>query len=697
MEQGYYIDGRYKILSTVGSGGMANVYLAEDLILEREVAIKVLRLDFREDEESIRRFRREAESTTNLNHANIVSVSDVGIGENPYIVMEYVEGMNLKEFITLNDPISYPQIINIMTQILSGVGYAHRNDVIHRDLKPQNILINKQNQAKISDFGIAIALSQNSITQTNSLLGSVQYISPERARGRMASIQSDIYSLGIILYEMITGKVPFEGESAVSVALRHFQEEIPSLKDYDENIPQALENVVLRATAKEPKDRYNDAFEMREDLKTVLDEDRKNEERILFESSNDDLEETIPMEPVRGELAAVAYDSDDKESERAAEEKQATASPIEENPQGNEKRKRRKWPWLLLLLILFFIGGYFVYGTFFMNQTIELPDLTGLTQDEAIEELEELNLELGELIEEASEEYEEGHVTRSNPRMNTMVREESEVDLYLSTGREAMPFPDLVGTSFEEARAHLTELGFTVEREDESSPTVEAGYIIAQDINPNTEVIPEETTVEVTVSTGEQEIILRDLTNYSWRSVQDYAADLGLYVVREEQSSDTVPESQVISQNPAPQATLYPGDSFTVVISTGPEEIEEPEYLDVPVTLNIEYIPNTSNPETEDSEEDSDNSEDTSDTSDASEEETTEAENNEENQENELNSNEILIYVDDAVNDYDSPYRRMLITNDTTVQIQLQLEEGETGRYRVLRDGTLIEESEITA
>lgn len=348
MEQGYYIDGRYKILSSVGSGGMANVYLAEDLILEREVAIKVLRLDFRDDEESIRRFRREAESTTNLNHANIVSVFDVGIGENPYIVMEYVEGMNLKEFIDSNDPIPYPQIINIMTQILSGVGYAHRNDVIHRDLKPQNILINKQNQAKISDFGIAIALSQNSITQTNSLLGSVQYMSPERARGSMASIQSDIYSLGVILYEMITGKVPFEGESAVSVALRHFQEEIPSLKEHDENIPQALENVVLKATAKDPKDRYSDTFEMREDLKTALDDNRKHEERITFMSEDPDLEETIPIKAVPS-AAAAATVMEDHRDEKTLDNEEARTTPSnldtsEAAVVPDKRQKRKKWP-----------------------------------------------------------------------------------------------------------------------------------------------------------------------------------------------------------------------------------------------------------------------------------------------------------------------------------------------------------------
>ena len=250
MRPGERINDRYKLIREIGSGGMAKVFLAEDLILERQVAVKLMAYNFHDDEASIRRFKREALSTTELLHPNIVDVVDVGEDDSPYIVMEYVEGYDLKEYIKSHHPIPYKKTVDFMLQILSAVEYAHRHNIIHRDLKPQNILMAHDETVKITDFGIAVALSENSITQTNSLLGSVHYISPEQARGSMATKQSDIYSLGILLYELLSGKVPFDGESPVSIALKHFQNDIPSLKEKDDSLPQALENVVLKATAK---------------------------------------------------------------------------------------------------------------------------------------------------------------------------------------------------------------------------------------------------------------------------------------------------------------------------------------------------------------------------------------------------------------------------------------------------------------
>ncbi len=275
IELGKKLNGRYLILGTIGSGGMANVFLAKDLILDREVAVKVLRFDFQNDQTAIRRFQREALAATELVHPNIVSVYDVGEEDGmQYLVMEYVKGMDLKRYIQTQYPIPYRTVVDIMQQILSAIDLAHHHRIIHRDLKPQNILMDENGTVKIADFGIAIALSETSITQTNSMLGSVHYLSPEQARGSMATNQSDIYALGIILYEILTGKVPFDGESAVTIALKHFQEEVPSLRLYDQNLPQSLENVVLRATAKETADRYQSADEMRHDLDTVLSTDR---------------------------------------------------------------------------------------------------------------------------------------------------------------------------------------------------------------------------------------------------------------------------------------------------------------------------------------------------------------------------------------------------------------------------------------
>ena len=260
IELGKKLNGRYQITGNIGSGGMANVFLAHDLILDRDVAVKVLRFDFQNDQTAIRRFQREALAATELVHPNIVSVYDVGEEDNmQYLVMEYVKGMDLKRYIQTHYPVPYETAVNIMQQILSAISLAHNHQIIHRDLKPQNVLIDNEGVVKITDFGIAIALSETSITQTNTMLGSVHYLSPEQARGSMATKQSDIYALGIILYEMLTGSVPFDGESAVTIALKHFQDDLPSIKALDPNVPQALENVILRATAKEPADRYKSA------------------------------------------------------------------------------------------------------------------------------------------------------------------------------------------------------------------------------------------------------------------------------------------------------------------------------------------------------------------------------------------------------------------------------------------------------
>lgn len=302
MEKGHLLGGRYKIISVLGEGGMANVYLAEDIILQRKVAVKVLRLDLQKDPQTIQRFQREALSTSELSHPHIVSILDVGTDGNcHYLVMDYVDGFDLEEYIQHNNPIPLPKVIDIMDQILSAVALAHKHNVIHRDLKPQNILMDKKGNIKIVDFGIAIALNQSTMTQTNTAMGSVHYMSPEQARGSMATKQSDIYSLGIILYKLLTGTVPFTGENAVAVALKHFQEKTPSLRDKNPNVPQALENVVFKATAKDPRDRYKSALEMKADLDTCLDPKRKDEP--IFKPEHDpSTDETIVVPPLEGSV-----------------------------------------------------------------------------------------------------------------------------------------------------------------------------------------------------------------------------------------------------------------------------------------------------------------------------------------------------------------------------------------------------------
>lgn len=680
MEYGERLSGRYKIIQSIGSGGMANVYLAEDLILEREVAVKVMRYDFRKDESSIRRFKREALSATELVHPNIVSIYDVGQEENPYIVMEYVKGTDLKEYIQEHYPIPYRKTLDIMRQIFSAVEYAHQSGLVHRDLKPQNILIDAEDQVKITDFGIAIALSQNSITQTNSLLGSVHYISPEQARGAMATKQSDIYSLGILLYELLTGKVPFDGESAVSIALRHFQDPLPSIRELDPHVPQPLENVVLKATAKEKHHRYQTVKEMADDLETALLPERADEPKFI--PMNDDLEETMTFQPEAAPAAASDLD-ETKENKLETTVIRPAESEEEEEPKKKEpvKKKNRKWllPFILLLLVFALLLVYLFSGT----DDVQIPDVSGMTEAEAVQTLLEANLIVGDTIPEASDEIDEGLVTRTSPSIESLVKEDSEVDLFVSTGRETVTFEDYVGEPYEETRARLTELDFKVERVDEHSNTIPEGQIISQNIPAGEEVVPEETTVELTVSIGEAGFELIDLRNYSRRSVEDYVRDNNLNLTVEEAHSDSIPEGQVISQNPEPGTTVYSDEYVSVVISLGPQEVQ---YETIPVTISIPYAAPEEPAEEESAEED------TAEADTAEEEDTPETP-----EASETPANHIQIYVEDAFNDYGDVLRELYITEDTTIHVNLMIEAGGTGQYRVVRDGETITEEEVQA
>lgn len=292
---GKRVSGRYKLLEVIGDGGMAIVYRAKDLILDRDVAVKVLRSEFNKDEDFIRRFKREAESATSLDHPNIVSIYDVGEDEEIYfIVMEYVQGKTLKQYIKEHGKISVEESLHIMKQIVSGMAVAHDHGIIHRDIKPHNILITENGTAKLTDFGIALAITSATITHTNSILGSVHYFSPEQARGGIANAKSDIYSFGAVLYEMVTGRVPFVGDSPVSVALKHLQENVIEPRRLNPEIPQSVENIVLKSLAKNPLRRYDSAEELLRDMNTALDPDRMYEQKWNEESEEDERTKYIP-------------------------------------------------------------------------------------------------------------------------------------------------------------------------------------------------------------------------------------------------------------------------------------------------------------------------------------------------------------------------------------------------------------------
>lgn len=292
ISKGQKINDRYEIVKTIGEGGMANVYLAYDTILDRNVAVKVLRGDLANDEKFVRRFQREALSASSLSHPNIVEVYDVGEDDGKYyIVMEYIEGKHLKTILKKRGKLTVTEVVDIMLQITEGMAHAHDSYIIHRDIKPQNIMILDNGVVKITDFGIATALNSTQLTQTNSVMGTVHYLPPEQANGKGATIRSDVYSMGILMYELLCGKLPFRGDNAVEIALKHLKEPVPPIREEMPDIPQSIENIIIKATAKNPKNRYSDAREMNEDLKTALDSSREDEPIYTYQYTEKDGEE----------------------------------------------------------------------------------------------------------------------------------------------------------------------------------------------------------------------------------------------------------------------------------------------------------------------------------------------------------------------------------------------------------------------
>lgn len=581
-EIGKKFNGRYLILGNIGSGGMANVFLARDLILDREVAIKVLRYDFLNDQSAIRRFQREMLASTELVHPNIVTVYDAGQeGETQFLVMEYVKGMDLKRYIQTQYPIPYGRIVDIMQQILSAVSLAHQHRIIHRDLKPQNILIDESGTVKITDFGIAVALSETSITQTNSMLGSVHYLSPEQARGSMATNQSDIYAIGIILYEMLTGKVPFDGESAVTIALKHFQEEIPSVRLYDRHVPQSLENVVLKATAKDPIDRYQSAEEMSADLATVLDPSRLNEP--VWHPANH-VEETKVLPNLTEQVpSAVPVEEDVTTPEKEAEEK-----PIPSKKKAKEQKPKSKKKLLFLGIAAALIIGIVVIAFSVLGggkNEISVPDVSNLSESAARSKLQEAGLKAARQTEEiTSDKIPEGKVVKTNPEAKAIVQKGREVVLYISIGGRKIKMKNYTNMDYKEAVEALVKLDFKeskIKKKEEYSDTVEKGKIISQTPEANSEVTPDKTTVKFVVSKGAKPIKISD---YVGMTINEALLDLANNGINESQVKQTQQESDkeagtILSQTPSAGSSVTPGKTMiNFVVSSGPNEVSVPDF-----------------------------------------------------------------------------------------------------------------------
>ncbi|MCJ0604959.1 Stk1 family PASTA domain-containing Ser/Thr kinase [Enterococcus cecorum] len=581
-EIGKKFNGRYLILGNIGSGGMANVFLARDLILDREVAIKVLRYDFLNDQSAIRRFQREMLASTELVHPNIVTVYDAGQeGETQFLVMEYVKGMDLKRYIQTQYPIPYDRIVDIMQQILSAVALAHQHRIIHRDLKPQNILIDESGTVKITDFGIAVALSETSITQTNSMLGSVHYLSPEQARGSMATNQSDIYAIGIILYEMLTGKVPFDGESAVTIALKHFQEEIPSVRLYDRHVPQSLENVVLKATAKDPIDRYQSAEEMSADLATALDPSRLNEP--AWHPANH-VEETKVLPNLTEQMPTVAP----VEEIVTKPEKEAEENPVSSKKKAKDQKPKSKKKLLFLGIAAVLVIGIATIAFSVLGggkNEISVPDVSNLSESAARSKLQEAGLKAaGQTEEITSDKIPEGKVVKTNPEAKAIVQKGREVVLYISTGGRKIKMKDYTDMEYNEAVEALVKLDFKeskIKKKEEYSDTVEKGKIISQTPEANSEVTPDKTSVKFVVSKGAKPIKISD---YVGMTINEALLDLANNGINESQVKQTQQESDkeagtILSQTPSAGSSVTPGNTMiNFVVSSGPNEVSVPDF-----------------------------------------------------------------------------------------------------------------------
>ena len=652
INKGYLLGDRYRIIDTLGEGGMANVYLAEDIILQRKVAVKILRLDLQKEPQTLARFQREALATSELSHPNIVMVLDVGTDHGlPYMVMEYVDGPDLKDYIRANSPLHLGDIIRIMDQILSAMSLAHKHNVIHRDLKPQNILMDKHGNIKIADFGIAVALNQNSVTQTNSAIGSVHYMSPEQTRGGLVTKQSDIYSLGIILYELITGHVPFNGDSAVSIALKHAQEPIPSIRKQDPNIPQSLENVVLKATAKDPRDRYDSAKEMKDDLDSSLEPGRANEPVFKPTHGNND-DETIILPNFKSDPNSNRLD----EESRTQNDESGDKSKVNHSSFTQALRKH-KWWWLFVGIAAVLIVGlmFFVLNSN-NHKDVRIPDVTNMSEKKARNKLENVGLKVGKIRHRSSDSIDRGKVIETSPTAGVEIKRGRYIDLYISDGAGMVRVPDVTGDEYEIAVHKLEKLGFEIIRENQFSYNVPPDHVISQSVAADVEVKPDQTTITLTVSKGKNHRAkdhmtkLPDLTNYSLKEAQEFAHKHGLTLQVSSAYSNKVKKGMIISMSPAAGTKVPKGSTISVNVSEGAKKERD---LTAIKNFTVSY---------------EDNDEDDSD---------------------DKRGNHVQIYVSDDNHSIDNIYRDLYIKKDMNFSIPFELKDG-PGQLKVVRDGQTI-------
>jgi serine/threonine protein kinase len=570
ITKGYKVNGRYEIIKSIGEGGMANVYLAKDTILEREVAVKILRGDLAFDEKFVRRFQREALSASSLSHPNIVEMYDVGEDDGKYyIVMEFIEGKTLKQLIKKRGFLTVPEVVDIMLQLTDGLAHAHDSYIIHRDIKPQNILILDNGLVKITDFGIAMALNSSELTQTNSVMGSVHYLPPEQASGRGSTIKSDIYSLGIIMYELLTGKLPFKGENAVEIALKQLKDKMPNIRKQMTDIPQSIENIILKATAKNPKNRYNDAREMYQDLKVALDENQINQARHVYKYLEQDLEDTKIMPTIK---VGKKKQGDD-----------VVATKIDDQ----DLSKQNKWIKILVgtfLGLVVLLSVIFILIPFFTNvPDVKIPDVSGKSVENAESILEKLGFKVEvETKKVYSDIIEEGMVVETEPKIGRTVKKGTIITLYESLGTKHLETEDYTGQNYIEVKAILETvhgLNVLIEKSEVENPDdFDPNIIIGQNPEKGSKLVEGDTIILYIPNIVEK---YPDMVSEGWTlsDAEAFVEKYELVLSVEYRETDEYAPNMVIEQKRAPGSVIVKGVTLKIVVATEPL-VEDEEIIE---------------------------------------------------------------------------------------------------------------------
>ncbi|MFC5532349.1 Stk1 family PASTA domain-containing Ser/Thr kinase [Cohnella yongneupensis] len=585
---GHTLSGRYELLARVGGGGMALVYKARDLLLNRFVAVKVLRQQFTHDDEFVKRFRREAQAAASLSHPNIVSIYDVGqVEDTYYIVMEYIDGANLNEIIRERAPLQADEAVRIAAQICDALEHAHHNQIIHRDIKPHNILIGNNGRVKVTDFGIARAVTSSTITQTGSVVGSVHYFSPEHAKGVTTGEKSDLYSLGIVMYQMLTGRLPFLGESPISVALKHLQEPFEEPRKVNPYIPQSVENIILKAMRKNPQERYQSAAAMHKDLETCLQPTRMHEPIVRFTSDDEaESEKTRVIPAIRPDMRQTL--------EVPVPAATAGESDVRWNSEGLTERKRA---WILptvlgvlaAILIAVLIWAINALGDIVSSPDVKVPDVVGQTEQVARDLIEGAGLVVDPVVlEESSKEVNEGIVVKQTKQGGTVAKG-AVIQITVSIGEQLPSMPDLTGKPFEAAKQTLIGMGVDADNVlpsevfDESEP----GTVLRSNPKPNEEFDPAETTVTLTISKGREAFDMPNLIGKTEGEAKALIEKNNLKLPEEKitRSPSYTPKGTVFKQFPAEQnEKVTEGTEVAIWISTGYPSDAREEPMSVTVT-----------------------------------------------------------------------------------------------------------------